>query len=121
MPPKKKNRSKKMGKGKLKTAIQSLMEGEDDMKTAIHGAFEKLDTDGSGFLEKDELYEALNELLGADDDEVAIPKKRFDKFFEKMDKGDDEHEGKISEKEFTKRARGLFKQMQETEDDDDDD
>ncbi|KAI8479158.1 hypothetical protein Bbelb_431130 [Branchiostoma belcheri] len=112
MPPKKnkKNRTKKMGKGKIKTALQSLMEGEDNMKKAVNTAFEKLDTDGSGFLEKEELFEALNEVLGADDDENGIPEKQFNKFFEKLDKDED---GKISKEEFGKRARGFFKKMQE--------
>ncbi|XP_078679426.1 uncharacterized protein LOC144915062 [Branchiostoma floridae x Branchiostoma belcheri] len=120
MPPKKnkKNRTKKMGKGKIKTALQSLMEGEDNMKKAVNTAFEKLDTDGSGFLEKEELFEALNEVLGADDDENGIPEKQFNKFFEKLDKDED---GKISKEEFGKRARGFFKKMQEADGEDDDD
>ncbi|XP_066286068.1 parvalbumin alpha-like [Branchiostoma lanceolatum] len=120
MPPKKgkKNRSKKMGKGKIKAALQSLLEGEEDMKKAINGAFEELDTDGSGFLEKDELFEALNEVLGADDDEKALSEKQFDKFFDKVDKDGD---GKVSKQEFFKRTRGLFKKMHEGDDSDDED
>ncbi|XP_078579156.1 uncharacterized protein LOC144863662 [Branchiostoma floridae x Branchiostoma japonicum] len=110
-------RTKKMGKGKIQIALMSLLEGEDKMKKAINQAFTKLDTDGSGFLEKEELFEALNDALGAAEDEKGIGQKAFDKFFENLDKDGD---GKISKEEFSKRARNLFKKMHEEPDDDDD-
>ncbi|XP_019617407.1 PREDICTED: calcineurin subunit B-like [Branchiostoma belcheri] len=124
MPPKvpgkkaKKERTKKMGKGKIQTALTSLMEGEDNMKKAVNQAFKKLDANESGFLEKDELFEALNDILGAADDEKGIGKKQFDKFFANLDKDGD---GKVSKEEFAKRARRLFKKMHEEPDADDDD
>ncbi|XP_078666626.1 uncharacterized protein LOC144908701 [Branchiostoma floridae x Branchiostoma belcheri] len=120
MPPKKgkKERTKKMGKSKIQTALTSLMEGQENMKKAVNQAFKKLDTDGSGFLEKDELFEALNEILGAAEDEKGIGKKAFDKFFANLDKDGD---GKVSKEEFAKRARILFKKMHEEPEDDDDD
>ncbi|XP_066270233.1 neurocalcin-delta-like [Branchiostoma lanceolatum] len=106
-------RVKKMAKGKIQQALMTLLAEEEEMKKAVNQAFKKLDTDGSGFLEKDEFYEALNDILGAAEDEKGIGKKAFDNFFEKLDEDED---GKISKEEFTKKAKRIFKKMHEEPD-----
>ncbi|KAI8512728.1 PREDICTED: uncharacterized protein LOC109471559 [Branchiostoma belcheri] len=113
-----KKRTRTVPKAKIKLALQGLMKGEDDMKTAIDQAWDKLDTDGSGFLEKQEFYEAINLVLVGEGDEVGIGEKQFNSFFDKVDKDDD---GKISKDEWFKRARGLFKRMEENIDNEEED
>ncbi|CAH1266529.1 NCALD [Branchiostoma lanceolatum] len=114
MPPKNK-KGKKMAMKKVRAAIKGLMQGEDTFEQAADKAFSELDTDGSGFLEKAELLDALNTLIGAEQDERAIPEKKFEKFFGKLDTDGDQ---KISKDEFKKLAKRLFKQLQKEEDSD---
>ncbi|KAI8479022.1 hypothetical protein Bbelb_432530 [Branchiostoma belcheri] len=110
MPPKnEKGKQRKMAMKQVRSAIKGLMQGEDTFEQAADKAFSELDTDGSGFLEKAELLSALNSLIGAGEDERAIPEKKFEKFFGKLDTDGDE---KISKDEFKTLAKRLFKQLQ---------
>ncbi|XP_019624336.1 PREDICTED: uncharacterized protein LOC109470001 [Branchiostoma belcheri] len=118
MPPKnEKGKQRKMAMKQVRSAIKGLMQGEDTFEQAADKAFSELDTDGSGFLEKAELLSALNSLIGAGEDERAIPEKKFEKFFGKLDTDGDE---KISKDEFKTLAKRLFKQLQKEEDSDED-
>ncbi|CAH1256709.1 parvalbumin alpha-like [Branchiostoma lanceolatum] len=111
-----KKRVRTVPTSKIKLTLQSLMEGEEDMKKAIEKAWNKLDTNGSGFLEKEEFREAINLVLVGDGDEEGIGEKQFNSFFDKVDKDAD---GKISKDEWFRRAKGLFKRMEENIDNDD--
>lgn len=88
--------------GKAKSSLKAIADDEPKFNGYMDNAFDKFDKDKSGFIEKSELKDLVNEIIKIFKKETQLTEDQLKKVFELMDSDGD---GKISKEEFRKTSR----------------
>ena len=85
-----------------KTSFKSILNDEGKYNDYSDKAFDKIDTDKSGYIEKEELTKLIQELVIKLKKDTKIPEDKVKMALEALDTDGD---GKISKEEFRKTSR----------------
>ena len=87
---------------KGKTSLKSILSDESKYNDYSDSAFDKVDTDKNGYIEKEELNKLIQELVNKIKKDTKIPEDKVKSALELMDTDGD---GRISKEEFRKTSR----------------
>ena len=85
-----------------KSSVSEILNNESKFANYSESAFEKYDTDKSGYIEQAELKKVIDELAANFSKDTNISEEDVKKVLEQIDTDND---GKISKEEFTKTSR----------------
>ena len=87
---------------KGKTSLKGLVEDEEKFNQYMDTAFDKVDVDKNGYLEKEELRELVQDIVNKLKKDTTVPE---DKVKSAMELIDTDGDGKITKQEFRKTSR----------------
>ncbi len=87
---------------KGKSSLTSILNNESKYNDYSDSAFDKVDTDKNGYIEKGELTKLIQELINRFKKDTKIPEDKVKSALELMDTDGD---GRISKEEFRKTSR----------------
>ena len=87
---------------KGKTSLQSILNNESEYNGYSDSAFDNVDTDKNGYIEKEELTKLAQELVNKIKKDATIPEDKVKSALELLDTDGD---GRISKEEFRKTSR----------------
>ena len=87
---------------KGKTSLQSILKNEAQYNEYSDSAFDNVDTNKNGYIEKEELTKLVQELVNKIKKDTTIPEDKVKSALELMDTDGD---GRISKEEFRKTSR----------------
>ena len=87
---------------KGKTSLKSILNNEAKYNDYSDTAFDKVDTNKNGYIEKEELTKLIQELINKIKKDAKVPEDKVKSALELMDTDGD---GKISKEEFRKVSR----------------
>ena len=87
---------------KGKKSLKSLLNNEQKYNKYSDTAFDKVDKDKNGYIEKEELTLLIQELINKIKKDIKIPEDKVKKVLEIIDTDKD---GKLSKEEFRKTSR----------------
>ena len=87
---------------KGRTSLESILNDEGKYNNYSDSAFEKVDTNKNGYIEKDELAKLIDELIAKFKKDTKVPEDKVKIALELIDTDGD---GKISKEEFRKTSR----------------
>ena len=87
---------------KGKKSLKSLLNNEQKYNKYSDKAFDKVDKDKNGYIEKEELTLLIQELINKIKKDIKIPEDKVKKVLEIIDTDKD---GKLSKEEFRKTSR----------------
>ena len=87
---------------KGKTSLKELLDDEEKFNNYMDTAFDKVDVDKNGYLEKEELRELVQDLVNKLKKDTNVPE---DKVKSAMELIDTDGDGKITKEEFRKTSR----------------
>ncbi|MCQ2816078.1 MAG: EF-hand domain-containing protein [archaeon] len=96
------------GFGKAKASLKAIADDEPKFNGYMDNAFDKFDKDKSGFIEKAELKDLVNDIVQKFKKDTDLSEDQLKKVFELMD---DDKDGKISKEEFRKTSRARVLQI----------
>ena len=87
---------------KGKSSLKSILDNETQYNDYSDSAFDQVDTNKNGYIEKDELTKLIQELINKLKKDTTVPEDKVKSALELMDTDGD---GKISKEEFRKTSR----------------
>ena len=87
---------------KGKTSLKELLDDEEKFNNYMDTAFDKVDVDKNGYLEKEELRELVQDIVNKLKKDTNVPE---DKVKSAMELIDTDGDGKITKVEFRKTSR----------------
>ena len=87
---------------KGKTSLKGLVEDEEKFNQYMDTAFDKVDVDKNGYLEKNELRQLVQELVQKLKKDTNVPEDKVQSALELIDTDND---GKVTKEEFRKTSR----------------
>ena len=87
---------------KGKTSLKTILNDESKYNNYSDTAFDKIDTDKNGYIEKDEVAKLVQELVNRLKKDTRIPEDKVKSVLELIDSDKD---GRISKEEFRKTSR----------------
>ena len=87
---------------KGKTSLKDILNNESKYNEYSDTAFDKVDTNKNGYIEKNELGALVQELITQFKKDTTVPEDKIQSALEVMDT---DHDGKVSKEEFRKTSR----------------
>uniref|UniRef100_A0A7S3NFH6 EF-hand domain-containing protein n=1 Tax=Euplotes harpa TaxID=151035 RepID=A0A7S3NFH6_9SPIT len=92
--------------------VKAILEDDDKLTDVAHTAFTQIDTDGSGFIERNEIKESLKYLFTSveDGDQTGPTEEQVDEAFKEIDTSGD---GKITFQEYKEFTKSIMTSIAE--------
>ena len=87
---------------KGKTSLKGLLDDEEKFNNYMDTAFDKLDVDKNGYLEKNELRQLVQDIVNKLKKDTNVPEDKVQSALELIDTDKD---GKVTKEEFRKTSR----------------
>ena len=87
---------------KGKTSLKGLVEDEEKFNQYMDTAFDKVDVDKNGYLEKNELRQLVQDIVNKLKKDTNVPEDKVQSALELIDTNKD---GKVTKEEFKKTSR----------------